>query len=157
MKRPALLDVNVLIALFDPGHVHHELAHDWFAEESTNGWATCPLTELAFVRILSNPALGPDPERPLTLLRHLRQFCKSADHVFWTDTLSLRDEKVFDLAFASHRQLTDVYLLGLAHKKGGRLATFDRTIPVKAVGGAHSGVLQIISLVESQSLSPTSH
>ena len=32
MSRVALLDVNVLVALFDPDHVHHELAHDWFAD-----------------------------------------------------------------------------------------------------------------------------
>ena len=32
MRRVALLDVNVLVALFDPDHVHHDLAHDWFAE-----------------------------------------------------------------------------------------------------------------------------
>jgi uncharacterized protein len=145
VKRPALLDVNVLIALFDPGHVHHEVAHDWFADEGSGGWATCPLTELGFVRILANPASGPNPERPTTLLRHLRQFYKSAAHVFWTDSLSLQDEKVFDLSVASHRQLTDVYLLGLAHKKGGRLATFDRTIPLKAVLGARPGVLRIIA------------
>jgi uncharacterized protein len=145
VKRPALLDVNVLIALFDPGHVHHEVAHDWFAAHGSGGWATCPLTEMTFIRVLANPASGPDPERPSTLLRHLRQFCRSADHVFWTDSLSLRDEKLFDLSFVSHRQLTDVYLLGLAHKKGGRFATFDRTIPLKAVVGARPGVLQVIS------------
>jgi hypothetical protein len=59
----------------------------------------------------------------------------------------LRDETLFDLSFASHRQLTDVYLIGLAHKNGGRLATFDRTIPLKAVVGARPGLLQIISPV----------
>jgi predicted nucleic acid-binding protein len=52
----ALLDVNLLIALFDPAHVHHEAAHGWFARNGKDCWATCPLTENAFVRILSNPA-----------------------------------------------------------------------------------------------------
>jgi uncharacterized protein len=148
VKRAALLDVNVLIALFDPGHVHHDVAHDWFADDGSDGWATCPITEMAFVRILANPASGPDPERPATLLRHLRRFCSSANHVFWPDALSLLDEKLFDLSAVSHRQLTDVYLLGLAHKKGGRLATFDRTIPLKAVVGARPGVLEIIAPTE---------
>jgi len=40
--------------------------------------------------------------------------------------------------------VTDVYLLGLAKKLGGRLATFDRTIPVKAVGGGTAELLHII-------------
>ena len=58
MKGPALLDINVLVALFDPDHVHHELAHDWFADNRTRGWATCPITENGFGRVLSNPASG---------------------------------------------------------------------------------------------------
>jgi hypothetical protein len=35
-------------------------------------------------------------------------------------------------------------LLGLAKKMDGRLATFDRTIPLKAVRGAAARTLQII-------------
>jgi predicted nucleic acid-binding protein len=56
--RTALLDVNVLVALFDPDHVHHEVAHDWFADNGPRGWATCPLTESGFVRVVSNPSYG---------------------------------------------------------------------------------------------------
>jgi hypothetical protein len=37
----ALLDVKVLIALFDPAHVHHEDAHAWFGKHRGHGWATC--------------------------------------------------------------------------------------------------------------------
>ena len=52
----ALLDVNVLIALFDPAHIHHETAHNWFGLNRRYRWATRPLTENAFVRVLSSPA-----------------------------------------------------------------------------------------------------
>jgi predicted nucleic acid-binding protein len=52
----ALLDVNLLIALFDASHVHHHLAHQWFAGCRSQGWATCPLTENACIRIISQPA-----------------------------------------------------------------------------------------------------
>jgi uncharacterized protein len=52
----ALLDVDVLIALFDPAQVHHEAALAWFEVNRENRWATCPLTENAFVRVLSNPS-----------------------------------------------------------------------------------------------------
>ena len=58
MSRVALLDVNVLVALFDSSHVHHEVAHDWFADHRAQGWATCPHTENGFVRVLANPAYG---------------------------------------------------------------------------------------------------
>ena len=43
----ALLDVNVLIALIDPQHVHHERSHRWFQAHGGHGWATCPLTQNA--------------------------------------------------------------------------------------------------------------
>ncbi|MDO9124550.1 MAG: VapC toxin family PIN domain ribonuclease, partial [Deltaproteobacteria bacterium] len=56
-----LLDVNLLLALSDPMHIHHELAHRWFAEKGHQAWATCPLTENGFIRIASHPNY---PNRP---------------------------------------------------------------------------------------------
>ena len=144
MSRPVLLDANVLIALFEADHVHHELAHDWFADNRNRGWATCPLTENALVRVLSNPRYGSNAQRAGALALRLRAFSAGEGHQFWTDSLSLRDQSIFDLSFATHRLLTDVYLLGLAHANGGTLATFDRTIPVKAVIGAPPDVLEVI-------------
>ncbi len=146
MSGPALLDVNVLIALFNPDHVHHEIAHDWFADHHADGWATCPLTENTFVRILSHPAAGTAVERPVSLVDRLEKFCASRHHVFWPDAVSLRDRKVFNHAVvAGPRQVTDIYLLGLAKKMGGALATFDRTIPLSAVRGATRTTLQVIA------------
>ena len=148
MRRVALLDVNLLVALFDPDHVHHELAHDWFADNRRGGWATCPLTENGFVRVLANAAYGSAVSRPEELVGRLRRFCRSGHHEFWGDTLSLRDDRIFDPAFlAGHRQVTDVYLLALAVGRRGRLATFDRGIPVKAVIGARPDALEVIAPV----------
>jgi uncharacterized protein len=150
MSQTALLDVNVLVALFDPDHVHHDLAHDWFADCRAGGWATCPLTENEVVRVLSNPNYGGAAMRPAVVANYLRRFCASGHHEFWDDVVSLRDRTLFDLAFAGgYRQLTDVYLLGLATRKGGRLATFDRTIPIKAVVGARGNTLAVIEAAAS--------
>lgn len=44
-----LLDVNVLLALAWPNHLHHGLAQSWFRKSLTDGWATCSLTELGFI------------------------------------------------------------------------------------------------------------
>ena len=141
-----LLDVNVMVALFDADHVHHDLAHDWFAEEGSAAWATCPMTEAGFLRVVTNPAYRGSDVRASTLLSLLRRFCASKEHHFWSDAVSLRDAKQFDLSFISgHQQLTDVYLVGLAHHMNGRLVTFDRTIPLKAVVGAKSDALLVIS------------
>lgn len=145
MSRVALLDVNVLVALFDSDHVHHELAHDWFADQRADGWATCPLTENGFIRVLTNPAYGTPAQRPDELVERLRAFRASGQHHFWTDAVSLTDQRLFKPAFLrGHRQVTDVYLLGLAKHSGGSLATFDRTIPLGAVAGATRSTLLVI-------------
>jgi toxin-antitoxin system PIN domain toxin len=145
MSRVTLLDVNVLVALFDPDHVHHELAHEWFAVARGDGWATCPITENGFLRVLSSPTYGSPIARPTELVERLKRFCASGQHHFWDDTVSFRDETLFNSSFAtSYRQLADLYLLGLAARMGGRLATFDRRIPVRAIVGGRNELLHII-------------
>ncbi len=144
MSRVALLDVNVLVALFDPDHIHHEAAHEWFPANRRYGWATCPLTENGLIRILSNSAYSGAHETTAAIRKRLDTFCSSGDHSFWPDQLSIRDEHGFNLSGVSHSQLTDVYLLGLAIEMGGRLATFDRRIPRLAVIEADEKQLEII-------------
>ena len=80
------------------------------------------------------------------MVERLATFSSSGHHHFWSDTISLRDTTLFNLShISSHRQLTDVYLLGLAKKMGGRLATFDQTIPLKAVIGASKDTVAVIA------------
>jgi toxin-antitoxin system PIN domain toxin len=145
VSRVALLDVNVLVALFDPDHVHHEPAHRWFADHRPFGWATCPLTENGLVRVLANPAYSPASEQPARVLERLHAFCNSGGHAFWPDDVSLRDADLFQAgALTSHRQVTDLYLLGVAVKRHGLLATFDRAIPLARVHGAGAETLALI-------------
>jgi len=144
VSRVTLLDVNVMVALFDPDHVHHDLAHDWFAEQRVAGWATCPLTENGLVRVLSSQRVGAG----LTIAdiaARLRILKSVGRHVFWGDDVSLTDERLFrSKSIRGHRQVTDVYLAGLAQAKGGHLATLDRSIPVSAIVDARPDLLQII-------------
>ena len=132
-----LLDVNVLIALFDAEHIHYETAHSWFGSRACGSWSTCPLTENGFVRIVANPSY---PGRRTTVAdaaERLRIFCKTDDHVFWPDSLSLRErEHLTAGAIRGYRQITDVYLLALAVHNDGVLATFDDSIPIAAVPNA---------------------
>jgi toxin-antitoxin system PIN domain toxin len=152
VSRTALLDVNVLVALFDPDHVHHEIAHDWFADEGRAGWATCPVTENGFLRVVGNPAYGAGMLWPGDLIERLHAFCRSGRHVFWPDAVSFRNTRLFNTAvIRSPRQLTDIYLLGLARYMKGRLATFDRSIPLGAVVGATRDTLAVVSPTESGS------
>lgn len=141
----ALLDVNVLVALFDPTHTHHETAHKWFESARQSGWATCPITENGLVRVLSNPGY---PGRQTTVrdaIDRLRSFRLSGDHTFWPDALSLCESHRYRPAgIGSHRQLTDLYLLALAVENKGRLATFDRGVSLSAVVNAEEQNLTLI-------------
>lgn len=146
----ALLDVNVLVALFDPDHVHHDEAHDWFADTGRRAWATCPITENGFVRAAAVLAAARPSTTIARLIASLRRFTSEPGHEFWPDTPTLTDASLFDPdRVVGHRQLTDVYLLGLAVKHRGVLATFDRKIPLAAVKGARREHLAVIAPVTS--------
>ena len=141
---PYLLDINLLLALADPLHVHHELAHQWFSQMGRHRWATCPLTENGFVRIASHPKYPNRPGDANFVLALLHQFCAMEGHEFWADAISLRHLIAADVVF-THQQITDLYLLGLAVHQQGKLATLDQRIAVLAIeGGAEA--LEILPL-----------
>lgn len=140
----ALLDVSVLLPLFDAGHIHHRPAVAWCAANAAAGWASCPQTQNGFVRIVCQPKY-PRPARMLDALTVLRRQLGEADHAFWPDDVSVTDATLFDPAFIlGPSQIADVYLLGLAVKHGGRLVTFDRGIPLKAVREAEPRHLVVL-------------
>ena len=142
----ALLDVNVLIALSDPAHLYYDAAHRWFGVNRSQGWATCPLTENAFVRITSNPAYSGRRTTALDATLRLRDSCSNSEHSFWSDSISVRDVDRFHWNHVQgHGQVADAYLLALAVSKGGRLATFDSAISLRAVSGATPQNLEILS------------
>ena len=143
----ALLDVNILVALFDPDHIHHEIAHDWFADHREAGWATCSITETGLVRVLAHPSYGAGL-RAADVVDLLRRFAGSGHHVFWEDRQSIAAAGMFRTELiANPRQVTDVHLLGLAVQHDGCLATLDRSIPWRAVTGASAAHLKIIEPV----------
>ncbi len=141
----ALLDVNVLVALLDAGHLHHRTATDWLASHSRAGWASCPLTQNGCLRILSMPAY-PNPQPTAMVAQRLGAAAAGPSHQFWPDSLSLLDpgRLRWDRVLTS-RQITDAYLLALAHEHGGRLVTFDRGISTDAVAGAQKKNLVTLS------------
>jgi uncharacterized protein len=138
------LDVNALLALFDVGHIYHGQARSWWATHQAEGWASCALTQNGFIRIISTPGY----ERPIplqTALWGLAVQLARSDHEFWPDDMPIVDEKLFDRRYIlGPKRLTDVYLLALAAKRGGRLVTFDRGLPLKAVRGATAENLVVL-------------
>jgi len=134
-----LLDVNLLLALSDPMHVHHESAHGWFGETGRQGWATCPLTENGFIRIASHPNYPNRPGDVTAVLAIFRGLCEAPGHRFWSEDVSILQILEPD-AIITHAQITDVYLLGLAVHKRGKLATLDQRIAVGAVRGGREAL-----------------
>lgn len=127
--KPALLDVNVLMALAWPSHIHHEAAHEWFTKEQQYGWATCPITQAALVRLSSNPKIIADAVSPKQAIALLEQITKLEFHQFWADNVSLTEASIFKEGYiVGHRQITDAYLLALAMQHNGRLVSFDKAI-----------------------------
>ena len=142
---PALLDLNLLTALLWPSHGHHAVAHDWFAHrrmELYGGWATCPLTQLGFVRLVSNPAFSRDPLSVRDALALLLKNLEHADHVFWSDDRDAASLTTSAPFLRGHQSVTNAYLLALAHHHGGIVATFDRGLgDLAAQLGAGTDVL----------------
>ena len=132
----ALFDVNALLALFDRDHVHHPAIREWWARNTSYGWATCPISQNGLVRIMSQP--GYARPRPIgDILNSLASGAAEDSHAFWPQDISIADKKTFDHSrLISHSQITDVYLLALAVKNGGRLVSFDKGVPLAAVRGA---------------------
>jgi toxin-antitoxin system PIN domain toxin len=137
----ALLDVNVLIALLDPRHVHHEPAHRWFAKAQAGGWATCPLTQNAVLRILGQPRYPNSPGPPALVAPFVSALIRHPRHQFWPDGLSLLTQSGIDVSrLLEAGQLSDTYLLALAVHHGGRLASFDRRLSCEAVVGGREAL-----------------
>jgi toxin-antitoxin system PIN domain toxin len=125
----ALLDINVLVALAWPNHVHHSSARKWFRNQKKDGWATCPTSENSFIRISSNSRIIPEARSPREAALFLRDLTALENHVFWPEEASVLDDRWISLEkIHTHRQVTDANLLSLAIRYEGCLATFDRGI-----------------------------
>jgi toxin-antitoxin system PIN domain toxin len=124
-----LLDVNVLVALAWPNHVHHRLARKWFDKSHAAGWATCSITENGFVRISSNPKVVDEARTPAEAILLLQRLVEIEGHRFWRDDASITRLAAPDAeCIRGYRQVMDAHLLALAKRHGGRLATFDRRV-----------------------------
>jgi len=136
-----LLDVNVLIALIDPAHVGHDAAHYWFDAEGKAAWATCPITENGVIRIVGNPKYPNTPGSTAGVTEIIAALRALPGHAFWPDDISLVDSDHVDAAqVLTSAQVTDSYLLALAVAHGGKLATFDRRLSIKAVKGGKAAL-----------------
>ena len=143
---PVLLDVNVLLALAWPNHIHHEAAHRWIAARGQRKWATCPLTQLAFVRLSSQAVVVKTAISVSAAPHTLNANIASPDHEFWPMEHGL-SEVLTEIRerLVGHHQLADGLLLDLAIRRGGSLSTFDqRVAALLAPDSSHRSAVEIV-------------
>ena len=140
----ALYDVNALLALLDRNHSAFIPVSSWFAVNIEYGWASCPLTQNGYLRVVSQTRYR-NAVSLFEAFERLQEATSTQFHQFISDDISLLDDTLVDARrLSGHRQLTDVYLLALAVKHGARLVTLDRRIPLNAVRGATENNLVVI-------------
>lgn len=126
-----LLDVNVLLALTWDQHVHHEIAHERFAE--LEAWSTCSITEAGLIRLLlSEPVVG----RKVSggeALGQLDAMRRVAGWHFLTDSASLAEPVIDTRVLMGRRQVTDLHLVNLAAANETVMATFDAGLEASLV------------------------
>lgn len=97
------------------------------------------------VRILSQATYPSGKRTPVQVIQTLNALKRAFKefHQFWVDDISMVDDSVFDSTLiAGPRQITDIYLLGLAARHKGTLVTFDRSLVWQAVRGGSAHLIQ---------------
>ena len=141
-----LLDANLLIALTQAAHIHHAEAHAWFSAQAKRRWASCTLTQLAFIRLTSNPKVVGDEISPAQAMQALAAMTAQSGHEYWSDAPEpLQMATLQSAALVGHRQVTDAYLLGLAAHHDQRLATLDRGLFSYAAAVGLASHLELVS------------
>ena len=142
-----LLDVNVLVALFDPGHVHHRVVARWFSSPGLQ-WGLCAFSEAGFLRVSTNVAAGNRTLEQATDV--LKSFSNDPCYRFWPIKAGWSSlVEPFQDRVYGHQQVTDAFLLGLAIKEDGVLVTMDKAIRHLA-GTKFSKHLLVLEEVEAK-------
>lgn len=124
-----LLDVNVLLALAQEAHVHNAAANRWLAALPEGArWATCPITEMGLLRLMTNPSVVRIEHTVADVLALLAALRTVAGHRFLADMTSLSNSPLDLAALVGSKQVTDFHLVNLAASSDAVLATFDRRL-----------------------------
>ena len=93
---------------------------------------------------MSHPAY-PNAIHAGLVTERLREVATDRHREFWPDDLSILDAGAVDSTrIRGPRQITDIYLLGLAVRHGGRFVTFDKGVSGAAARNAEPRHLLVI-------------
>lgn len=126
LKMTDLPDVNVLVAASDGSHEHHRIAREWL--KTTSSYATTPFTESGLVRCLMNPRVVASAASWEIATEVLARIKANERAMFWPDDCSLAESQIAPIGIVGYRQITDLHLVDLAAKNGGKLVTLDTKI-----------------------------
>jgi toxin-antitoxin system PIN domain toxin len=121
-----LLDVNVLIALTQPDHIHFKTVTNWF-DTPGRDWGICAFSEAGFLRLSSNPSVGNLTLDEATAI--LATLARHPGYRYWPISVPWMSlVEPFAERVLGHQQVADALLLGLAIKENGVLVTLDKGI-----------------------------
>lgn len=125
-------DVNVLVAAFRPGHVHHPAAQAWLRDirrECAAGSASVMLISIVvagFLRLATNPRVFTPPDRPELAVAFI-------DALLATPGIALRDGDAWPLLRSKllalnlgGNAINDAWIAAAVEVAGEQLVTFDR-------------------------------
>jgi toxin-antitoxin system PIN domain toxin len=133
-----LLDSNVLVALRLDTHEHHARAHRWFAATAHEKFATCAITQGALLRL--HMMLAED-QSAAAAWKALAEIATHPRHVYWNDGFSYQE--VSSTGLTGHRQVTDAWLVELAHRHRAKVATLDVAMTI-----LHPKLAQLVPVMQ---------
>jgi predicted nucleic acid-binding protein len=111
-----LLDVSFLIACAWESHAEYSRANQWLADAKS--FATCPISEMGFLRVSLGPAFGADFDDTVAALGTI---VAMRTHRFLRDETRARSLP----RVSTSKEVTDAHLVYLARRHRLKLATFD--------------------------------
>ena len=124
-----LPDINVWVALASDRHVHHRRARDWFRATGEAGAAFCRVTQMGFLRLLTNArVMGDDVLSQRQAWSVYEQLARDQRVVFALEPPNIEPvwKKLTQSASAVTGLWTDAYIAALALLYNFRVVSFDR-------------------------------
>jgi predicted nucleic acid-binding protein len=130
--RRLLLDTNALLALGWPNHQFHGVVVRRLDRPRVPTWATCLLTELAFIRLSLNPAIVDVRKSPGEVLDVLSRLTADEHHTYVDVLPPIARVDATIRGLLGHQQVTDAYLVAVAEANDATLLTLDRRLAANA-------------------------
>ena len=124
----SLPDANIWLALVGEGHVHHLTARDWFAAQPDASVALCRVTQMALLRLLTNPhVMGGSPRTIDEAWKIFFELRRNRRTVFATDgeQVDATWSQLMTQPGIGPSSWTDAYLAALAQTHSYQFVTFD--------------------------------